>query len=112
MKLQCAHCGIKNPMFFLSPEAVWEFYVPVKDRKKILCLTCFKTLVDWKDGGAFELLHGKVAGWPGGYPLPRGGYAELDAMTDREVGEFYHLADGLGHWKWLDALPGRRGFGQ
>jgi|HubBroStandDraft_6_1064221.scaffolds.fasta_scaffold2704746_1 hypothetical protein len=39
------------------------------------------TLVEQKDGGIFERKRGKVAGLPGGYPLPDGGYEKFFQMT-------------------------------
>jgi hypothetical protein len=38
-------------------------------------------LVEQKDGGIFERKRGKVAGLPGGYPLPDGGYEKFFQMT-------------------------------
>jgi hypothetical protein len=101
----CAHCGRKRPNLFLAPDPVWEFYVKPQDQDKIICLVCFKTLVDWKDGGAFERSHGKAAGmaFPGFFPLPEGGYSELRNMTSEEKTVFYRWAKQSGYWAWLDA---------
>jgi hypothetical protein len=90
------------PRLFLVPDSVWEFYVKPQDRNKILCLVCFKTLVNWKDGGEFEQLKGKVAGWPmPGFPLPDGGYKELWSMSAEQRADFFRSAKRSGYWDWL-----------
>jgi hypothetical protein len=98
---RCAHCGKKKPYHFLVPDCVWEFYVKLQDRKKILCLTCYKTLVDWKDGGEFQHANGKIAGHSGDYPLPDGGYDELFSMSKEEQLGFVLYAYESGDWDWI-----------
>jgi hypothetical protein len=88
-------------MLFLAPDSVWQFYVKPEDRDKIICLPCFRALVSWKDGGAFEDAHGRVAGWSSGYPLPPGGYEELVGMSSREKDAFFVWARKSGYWNWL-----------
>jgi hypothetical protein len=87
----------------MVPGLVWKFYVKPQDRDKVLCLVCFTTPIDWKDGGAFEQAHGKAAGmaFPGFFPLPDGGYEELSSMTRAEKERFFAWACESGYWDWL-----------
>jgi hypothetical protein len=88
---------------FLAPDVVWKFYAnPPENSSLLICLDCFKKLVAEKDGGAFERLNGKIAGWPYGYPLPDGGYEELFSMTKAEMDAFYKRSVESGYWRWLE----------
>jgi len=98
----CPHCGEPSPEPFLTLDRCWQFYVEPKDQKSALCLACFQSLVKQKDGGVFERKHGKVAGLPGGYPLPEGGYQKFFQMTVAQKAKFYDWAARSGYWDWLD----------
>jgi hypothetical protein len=98
----CPHCGEPSPEPFLALDRCWRFYVEPKDQKSALCLACFRLLVKQKDGGIFERKHGKVAGLPGGYPLPEGGYEKFIQMTVAQKAKFYDWAARSGYWDWLD----------
>lgn len=103
---ECAKCGCNPtpfPAMFLAPDAVWKFYAKPPDKSGlIICLDCFQKLVAQEDGGAYERLNGKIAGWPYGYPLPDGGYEELFSMTQPEMDEFYERSVQKGFWRWLE----------
>jgi hypothetical protein len=98
----CPNCGEPSPEPFLAPDPVWQFYVEPRFQKRSLCLECFEAFVAKKDGGVFERKRGKVAGWPGGYPLPEGGYEKFFQMTVAQKAKFYDWAARSGYWDWLD----------
>jgi hypothetical protein len=93
----CPHYGEPSPEPFLAPDPVWQFYVEPRFQKRALCLACFKALI-----GVFERKHGKAAGWPGGFPLPDGGYKKFWKMTVARKAKFYDWAARSDYWGWLD----------
>jgi hypothetical protein len=103
---ECARCGYNPtpfPAMFLAPDKVWKFYAkPPEKTSLLICLDCFKKIVAEKDGGAYERLNGKIAGWPFGYPLPDGGYEELFSMTQAGIDAFYERSVSTGYWRWLE----------
>jgi hypothetical protein len=135
-------CGKWPKDYWLVPDAVWEFYM--KDCSLYanrclyqegwsgalhgtVCLTCWNTRVNWKDGGEFERKVGKAAFlwyWQdtgGKYltrvgetkdgdepdsltlwtPIPPGGYLELQCMNEAERERFYQWAQSSGYWDWI-----------
>jgi hypothetical protein len=61
---KCEHCqkwcgGTEDWDYFDTPDACWKYYTA--NRWHILCFRCYRRLVDWRDGGEFERLHGKPA---------------------------------------------------
>jgi hypothetical protein len=102
----CELCGTsttasKWPLGFLVPDPVWTFYIPAPCRRLFICLGCWKTIVAERDQGAYQAEHGFPAGWPGGYPLPPGGYEELDGMTAPQLEAWYARADAMPGFRWL-----------
>jgi hypothetical protein len=104
----CGICGAKHPHGFLVPDECWEFDVGAKFR--FCCVGCYTELVQKTDGGAFEAqAHGKPATlrWfgaannPESFPLPPGGFEELDKMSDAQREEFFAYARRSGLWAWL-----------
>jgi hypothetical protein len=68
----------------------------------------YRRLVDWKDGGEFERLHGKPAliryrYGEGLVPVPDGGSIELACMSEDEKGAFFDYARDCGMWDWTKA---------
>jgi len=49
----CALCGQLNPELFHVPDHVWRYYVPPRERDKVVCLDCWRWLLDTIDGGGF-----------------------------------------------------------
>jgi len=103
----CGLCGAKEPKGFLVPDPVWEFYIGSKFR--FACVACYSALVERTDGGAFQDQHGRPATlrWfgtaedPQNFPLPPGGFEQLQKMTETERGAFFSFARGSGYWDWL-----------
>jgi hypothetical protein len=89
------------PLSFLVPDPVWAFYIPPPCRRLFICLVCWKQIVAERDQGAYQAEHGLPAGWPGGYPLPPGGYEELTAMSDAEHDAGYGRAAAMPGFRWL-----------
>jgi len=56
----CARCGCLWPDMFYVPDEVWQRYVPIRERDKMLCLPCFQRIVTLIDGKplANELITG------------------------------------------------------
>jgi len=40
----CCRCGVLRPEMFGVPKADWEKYVPIRHRKEMLCLDCYKAI--------------------------------------------------------------------
>jgi hypothetical protein len=109
MTLKCDLCGVRAtevtwPLTFLVPDHVWAFYIPPPCRRLFICLGCWKKIVAERDQGAYQAVHGLPAGWPSGYPLPPGGYEELDGMTEPQVAEWYARAAAMSGFRWLGDL--------
>jgi len=54
----CGRCGDLRPELFMVSDAIWEKYIPIREREKILCLSCFRKIVRLVDGdkGVLRLL--------------------------------------------------------
>ena len=46
----CGRCGKLWPDMFHVDDAVWERYVPIRERDKMLCLSCIQEIVTLIDG--------------------------------------------------------------
>ena len=47
----CAYCGVLWPDLFMVPDEEWKKYIPISERDKVICKTCFghiKVLIDTK----------------------------------------------------------------
>jgi hypothetical protein len=60
-RLDCRGCGQRNPIFWMVPTKVWKHYIKAPEREAILCLSCWKSIVERSDGGAFQERYGKPA---------------------------------------------------
>ncbi len=45
----CARCGELWPEFFMVPDTIWNKYVQIAERNKILCHDCFQEIVTLVD---------------------------------------------------------------
>jgi hypothetical protein len=88
-------------MFFVA-DPVWEFYVKARDRRKVMCLPCWRQATERKDRGIFEAENGAAAGFLLYHPLPPGGHEELRAMSKEEVTAFFDHARNDPKWRWLE----------
>jgi hypothetical protein len=105
MIVACARCGTPESstarLGFMVPTNVWKFYIPPHDRHRFICITCWGKAVSARDGGAYQAEHGMPSGIPVYYPLPPGGYEELDAMSRAEMMAWYARADAMPGFRWL-----------
>ena len=90
-----------RPQPFIVRDSVWQFYIPAKQRHLNICLPCWQRIVQQRDQSAYQAEHGLPAGWPKGYPLPPGGYAELFKMSEPQRDEFFARARHMPGFQWL-----------
>jgi len=46
----CGRCGCLWPDMFRVPNEIWQRYIPIRERDKMLCLSCFQEIVGLIDG--------------------------------------------------------------
>lgn len=47
----CARCGKLWPDIFMVPDKIWEKYIQISERDKIICWDCFQKIKRLIDGG-------------------------------------------------------------
>jgi hypothetical protein len=56
---RCRACGLVRPKLWMVPDKVWRHYIHSPERESILCLPCWKTIVETIDGCVFQNRYGQ-----------------------------------------------------
>ncbi len=54
----CGLCGEISPEMFDVPDCVWTHYVQTRERRKMVCISCWDWLTETVDGKKFAAQHG------------------------------------------------------
>jgi|SRR5581483_7369186 len=101
--ITCPRCKRTDPYGMITvPDDVWRFYCPIEWQRRVLCLDCWNALVQENDGGKYQTKHGLPA-WRG-CPLPPGGLAQLEAMSEDQIREFLASTEDMPGYLWLREL--------